>query len=71
MTRRKDSKPVMSPSGHMTPNPKPDRSEWRRAWFRATVRRLGLAVRRVTSARREQVTPTRDLPTKPTIDNKA
>lgn len=39
----------MSPHGHMTP----DRgSEWRRAWFRRTVRRLGLALARVTRGRR-------------------
>ena len=34
----------MSPPGHMTPD---KGSEWQRAWFRRTVRRLGLALRRL------------------------
>jgi hypothetical protein len=44
--------PVMSPDGHMTPD---QGSEWRSAWFRATVRRLGLALERVQPARRPYV----------------
>ena len=35
---------VMPPHGHMTPN---GRSEWQRAWFRRTVKRLGLALNRL------------------------
>lgn len=31
-----------------------DGDPWRRAWFRATVRRLGLALRRVAAARRTE-----------------